>query len=131
MTVTSFVRRWSLLILGAALLAWGLAVFLTQSTISVTWISYDLASGTALFPGAPDVQFGNADALHPHQVRRLSLSGQLAIGLGIALVAGWIGFALGKRRVESVPADGIESGSRTGDLDLGMSIPDSYREEAH
>lgn len=127
MTVTLLLRRFGLLILGAALLAWGLGVFLTQSTVSVSWIAYDLSSGTAMLPGAPSVQFGNGDAFQPHQFRQLSLSGQLSIAVGAALLAGWIGFALGKRRGAVVAA---QRGGIPGGMDLAMPIPDAYREDA-
>jgi hypothetical protein len=103
MAITPLLRRWCVLVLGIALLAFGLVVFLTQSTISVSWTAYDLASGTALLPGAPNVQFGNGGEGLSHQVRQLSLSGQLSIGVGVALVAGWVGFALGKRRATPEP----------------------------
>ena len=103
MLLTPFLRRWCVLVTGVALLAFGLVVFLTQSTVTVSWTAYDLASGTALLPGAPSLQFGNGGDGLTHQVRRLSLSGQLSIGVGVALVAGWVGFALGKRRRTPAP----------------------------
>ncbi|MEO7006070.1 MAG: hypothetical protein ABI275_07150 [Terrimesophilobacter sp.] len=98
MAVTRFLRRWCIPILGATLLSFGLVIFLTQSTISASWTVYDLAAGTALAPGAPTLQFGQSNDGLSHQVRQLSLSGQLSIAVGIALLAGWIGFALGRRK---------------------------------
>jgi hypothetical protein len=66
---------------------------------------YDLAAGTALAPGAPTLQFGQVDEGISHQVRQLSLSGQLSIAVGIVLLAGWIGFALGKRKAAPMSND--------------------------
>lgn len=90
-------------VLGVAFLAFGLLVFLTQSTVTASWTVYDLAAGTALAPGAPTVQFGQAGEGAAHQVRQLSLSGQLAMAVGIVLLAGWIGFVLGKRTGKHTP----------------------------
>ena len=91
MAVTRFLRRWCIPILGVTLLSFGLVVFLTQSTISASWTVYDLAAGTALAPGAPTLQF----------------SGQGSIAVGIALLAGWVGFALGRRRVAPQDVDAL------------------------
>ena len=98
MNVSRSLRRWCVPVLGVVFLAFGLLVFLTQSTLTASWTVYDLAAGTALAPGAPTLQFGQVGEGYPHQVRQLSLSGQLSIAVGIALMAGWIGFALGKRK---------------------------------
>jgi hypothetical protein len=98
MTVSRYLRLWCIPVLGVAFLAFGLLVFLTQSTVTASWTVYDLAAGTALAPGAPTLQFGQAGEGIPHQVRQLSLSGQLSIAMGVALIAGWIGFALGRRK---------------------------------
>ena len=92
-------------VLGVAFLAFGLLVFLTQSTLTASWTVYDLAAGTALTPGAPTLQFGQVGADIPHQVRQLSLSGQLSIAVGIAMLAGWSGFALGKRKAAPTSTD--------------------------
>jgi hypothetical protein len=91
-------------VFGVAFLAFGLLVFLTQSTVTASWTVYDLAAGTALAPGAPTLQFGQVGEGTAHQVRQLSLSGQLAMAVGIVLLAGWIGFALGKRTGKPTPA---------------------------
>lgn len=105
MAVTRFLRRWCIPILGVTLLSFGLVVFLTQSTISASWTVYDLAAGTALAPGAPTLQFGHASEGLSHQVRQLSFSGQVSIAVGIALLAGWVGFALGRRRIAPQDVD--------------------------
>jgi hypothetical protein len=102
-----FLRRWCVPMLGLASLSFGLFVFLTQSTITASWISYDLAAGTALSPGAPTLQFGQAGQDTWHQVRQVSLNGQAAIAVGIALLAGWTGFMLGKRKTVPASADEV------------------------
>jgi hypothetical protein len=104
-TVRRSLRRWCLPVLGVVFLAFGLVVFLTQSTLTASWTVYDLAAGTALTPGAPTLQFGQVGEGIPHQVRQLSLSGQLSIAVGIALLAGWSGFALGKRKAAPTSSD--------------------------
>jgi hypothetical protein len=117
MTVSRSLRRWCVPVIGVAFLAFGLLVFLTQSTVTASWTVYDLAAGTALAPGAPNLQFGHAGEGISHQVRQLSLSGQLSIAVGIALMAGWTGFALGKRK----PKHSLASGE--------LPIPDAMRRE--
>jgi hypothetical protein len=105
MSVARSLRRWCVPALGVVFLAFGLLVFLTQSTLTASWTVYDLAAGTALAPGAPTLQFGQVGEGYSHQVRQLSLSGQLSIAVGIALTAGWIGFALGKRKKAHASSD--------------------------
>jgi hypothetical protein len=107
MTVSRLLRRWCLPVLGVAFLAFGLLVFLTQSTVTASWTVYDLAAGTALAPGAPTLQFGDSGEGNWHQVRQVSLNGQVSIAVGIALLAGWIGFALGKRKAAPKSNDSV------------------------
>ncbi|GAB3035738.1 hypothetical protein GCM10027052_12180 [Parafrigoribacterium mesophilum] len=99
MALSRFLRRWCIPILGVIALCFGLVVFLTQSTLTASWTVYDLAAGTALAPGAPTLRIGQDGGGLSHQVRQLSLSGQISIAVGIALLSGWVGFALGRRRV--------------------------------
>lgn len=96
MTFAPFARRWAILIVGTFFLIVGLGILLTHSTLAFGWASYAPLSGMAFYPGlsASDAMLQGA-VLSPD--RYASFSGQIAIGLGMSLIAGWVGYFFGKR----------------------------------
>lgn len=96
MTFAPFARRWAILIAGSLFLLIGLTILLTHSTLAFGWASYAPLSGMAFYPGlsATDAMV-NGTVLSPD--RYASFSGQIAIALGMSLIAGWMGYFFGKR----------------------------------
>jgi hypothetical protein len=97
MTVVRFVRRWGVLALGVAIFLFGLTVFVTHTTIIYEWTAYDPLSARAFLPGAPTSHSEIGAAPEAANLRRASFSGQVSITVGLTLVAGWIGFKVGRR----------------------------------
>ena len=83
MTFVSIARRWGLLVLGLVGIVVG-AILLTRPgpPASFGWTAYAPLTNTVFVPPfvTPSLVFG-----------------VLLAALGIALVAGWVGFALGRR----------------------------------
>jgi len=105
MIIVRFVRRWGILSLGVALLLTGLTIFFTQTTVIYEWTAYDPLSARAFLPGAP-TSHGGELAGQGSDLRRASFRGQIAITVGFTLVAGWIGFKLGRRAKKNPVAVG-------------------------
>ena len=96
MIIVRFLRRWGVLALGVALLATGLTIFLSHTVILYEWTAYDPLSARAFLPGAPSSHSWDI-AGQEANIRRASFRGQVAITVGFTMVAGWIGFRLGRR----------------------------------
>jgi hypothetical protein len=97
MTFAPIARRWVILVSGSLLLVLGVIVLCTNLPIAFGWAEYAPISGMAFYPGLSSAH-GIVDGIGRVSFDRYaSFSGQIAIALGIALVTGWIGFALGKR----------------------------------
>jgi hypothetical protein len=91
-------RRWGILALGVALILFGLAILLSRSTLAFAWTAHAPVSGLAFYPGSPAAYSMAAAEAHLGPNRYLAFSGQIAIAIGLALSAGWVGFRLGRRR---------------------------------
>jgi heme/copper-type cytochrome/quinol oxidase subunit 1 len=82
MTFVTVARRWGLLVLGLIGMIAG-AILLTRMPTSSGWTAYAPLSNTLYVPPFVTGSF---------------VLGALLVLLGLALVAGWVGFALGRRR---------------------------------
>ena len=82
MTFFSVARRWGLLALGLIGMIAG-AILLTRTPTSSGWTAYAPLSNTTYVPPFVTGSF---------------VLGTLLVLLGLALVAGWVGFALGRTR---------------------------------
>lgn len=83
MTITALVKRWGVLVIGLVLAVGGLVVSGSQPT-SFGWFAYAPLSDSFFMP-APS----------PLVVMPTGAAAMLAIG--VALIAGWAGFQLGRR----------------------------------
>lgn len=79
----------------------GLTVFLTHSTIVLGWTEYAPVNGMAFYPGLPGGHTAIQNAAGSAPNRYASVSGQISIAVGLILVSGWIGFAMGASRSRS------------------------------
>lgn len=96
MIIAPFMRRWIILALGSVFLLFGLVVLYAHVTFTCEWAACSPMSDMAFYPGLPSTQTGfPGGAGLASSDRNESLTGQILIALGITLVAGWIGFALG------------------------------------
>ncbi|MCU1505347.1 MAG: hypothetical protein QOG18_862 [Microbacteriaceae bacterium] len=91
-------RRWGILALGVVFLAFGLAIFLSHSTLTFGWTAHTPVSGLAFYPGSPASYSWAGEEAARAPNRYLSFNGQLSIVIGMTLSAGWVGFRLGRRR---------------------------------
>jgi hypothetical protein len=91
-------RRWGILALGVVFVLFGLAVFLSRSTLAFAWTAHAPVSGLAFYPGSPAAysMAGSEADIAPN--RYVAFSGQISITIGLVLMAGWVGFRLGRRR---------------------------------
>lgn len=96
MTFAPFARRWVILAVGGLLLVLGVVVLCTNLPIALGWAEYAPFFSMAFYPGLSSAQ-GMVEGVGRVSDRYASFSGEIAIALGVALVTGWIGFALGKR----------------------------------
>lgn len=76
----AFVRRWVVLVVGLAALIVGI-VLLNQSTASFGWFAYAPLSQATFVGMSPYVS-----------------PGLLLTAAGLVLIAGWVGFRMGRRR---------------------------------
>jgi hypothetical protein len=93
-----WLRRWGILALGVVLLLFGLTVFFSRSTLAFAWTAHVPVSGLAFYPGSPATYSMAAAEAYLAPNRYLGFSGQIAVTVGLALIAGWVGFRLGRRR---------------------------------
>ncbi len=76
--MSSFVARWSVLIVGIVAIVVG-SVMVAMPQSSFAWYAYAPASDLAFVP------------LYP-----LDVAGLIIVGTGLTLVAGWVGFRLSR-----------------------------------
>jgi uncharacterized protein YjeT (DUF2065 family) len=91
-------RRWGILALGIVFVLFGLAVFLSRSTLTFAWTAHAPVSGLSFYPGSPATYSMAGSEAHVAPNRYAAFSGQISITVGLVLMAGWVGFRLGRRR---------------------------------
>jgi uncharacterized protein YjeT (DUF2065 family) len=84
--------------LGVVFVLFGLAVFFSRSTLAFAWTAHAPVSGLAFYPGSPATYSMAAAEAHLAPNRYLGFSGQISVTVGLVLIAGWVGFRLGRRR---------------------------------
>ncbi len=94
MTIAPFMRRWGVLVLGGAFLLVGVVVLSIHPAFAFSWSSYAPMSDMVFYPGLPS----NYSVLHTgaREDHYTSLGGQISVALGVTLLFGWVGFALGR-----------------------------------
>lgn len=97
MTFAPFVRHWVILFSGTLLLVLGVVMLCAHLPFAFGWAQYAPVSGMAFYPGLSHDHGMAVDVGHVSFDHYASVSGQIAIALGLSLITGWIGFALGKR----------------------------------
>lgn len=97
MIFAPFMRRWVILVSGVLLLISGVVVLSTNLSIALEWAEYAPVSGMAFYPGLSSAHVATNGLAGVAFGSYANFSGQIAVALGVALVAGWAGFALGKR----------------------------------
>ena len=92
--IALLMRRWGVLVMGGVFVLVGFVILCAHLTFAVGWPSL---SGMAFYPGLPSSSPLSGSGAEMSPGRSASLSGQISIALGVALLFGWIGFSLGKR----------------------------------